>query len=469
MPRPDTKTTVLFARNALLAEGWASDVRMEWGPDGKISSLLVGQETPSSANGSVMVRDLVLPAPANLHSHTFQRAMAGMAETPGKDKTDTFWTWRSMMYRFVDLLTPDDIQAIAALAFMEMLEAGFAAVAEFHYLHHNPDGTPYAAIAETASRIAAAARQTGIGLTLLPVLYQYAGCDRQPLAEGQLRFGNSLADFEKLHAESAAIVAGTLPVDCATGVAPHSLRAVDRKGIELATRLAGRSPVHMHIAEQQDEVRDVRARYGQTPVRWLLDHFDVNRQWCLIHCTHMSQEETRRLAARGATAGLCPRTEANLGDGTFPAQPFVQHRGNWGIGTDSNISISLFGELEMLEYSQRLHREQRTVIARFPRSNGATLFAAACKGGSRATGRGTGHIKTGAPADLMALGTDSYQLENVRGDQVLDRLIFAGPEHNPISDVWSAGRHMVREGRHIRHAEIVRAYRKTLQRIMQQL
>jgi formimidoylglutamate deiminase len=337
----------IWAEQALVADDWISNVLVEIGADGRIASVTDGAPAQGTRVGAL------LPAPVNLHSHAFQRAMAGMTERRGPSGQDSFWTWRALMFRFLEGMTPEDIEAVAAFVQMEMLEAGYAAVAEFHYVHHQPDGTPYADIGELSARIAAASDQSGIGLTLLPVLYQQAGCAGEPLSGGQLRFGNSIDQYVNLHARAREIVA-TLPADAGTGVAAHSLRAVSRDGLGACVELAPDDPHHMHQAEQTGEVDEVLAVHGKRPVDWLLDTHDVDSRWCLVHATQMTKEETIRLARTGAVAGLCPITEANLGDGVFNGVTYLDEGGRFGIGSDSNIRVSLCEELRMLEYSQRL-------------------------------------------------------------------------------------------------------------------
>ena len=291
------------AAHALLPTGWARDIELSVARDGRIAAI-GPQQQPDPEH----VVPLLLPAPVNLHSHTFQRAMAGLTETRGPDPRDSFWSWRKLMYRFLEHLTPDHVEAIAAQAFVEMAEAGYGAVAEFHYLHHGPGGQAYDNPGEMAARIAAAAQEVGIGLTLLPVLYQHGGCDRRALAGGQLRFGTNLDPFAELFQASAASVAAG-PADWRIGVAPHSLRAVDADGLDLAETLSGAGPIHIHVAEQQAEVDEVEAHMGARPVAWMLDRRDVSERWCLIHCTQMTADETTALAASGAVAGPDHRTE----------------------------------------------------------------------------------------------------------------------------------------------------------------
>lgn len=447
---------IIWAKQALLAEGWASRVRIEIAADGRIADIRTG--TPPEGE----THAILLPAPANLHSHAFQRAMAGLTERRGPNPRDTFWTWRQLMFRFLDRLTPDDIEAIAAFVQMEMLEAGYACNVEFHYLHHHPGGLPYDNLAETSARIAAAAQTTGIGLTLLPVLYQYGGCDRRPLGAGQIRFGNDTDRFVHLF-EAAAETLAPLPADTALGVAPHSLRAVSPEGLRTAIEL-GKGPIHMHLAEQIAEIEEVEAAWGARPVRWLLAHAPVDARWCLIHCTQMEPDETLALAATGAVAGLCPITESSLGDGIFDGVRWLGAGGRFGIGSDSNIRIALSEELRTLDYSQRLRDRSRAALARADASTGRVLFEGAARGGAQAAGRESGCIAPGLWADLLALDGAAVDLADKTGDTILDAWIFAGDDRM-VLDVWAAGRHLVRGGRHIAHEAIARRYVETLHRL----
>jgi len=431
----------LWSPRALLPDGWADDVRLEIDPAGRIISVTAGAPMAGTRAG------ILLPAPSNAHSHSFQRAMAGLTERRGPDPRDSFWTWRRLMYRFLDALGPAQVEAIAALVQMEMLEAGFAANVEFHYLHHQPDGSPYDQPAEMAQRIAAAAAHSGIGLTLLPVHYQYAGCDRAPLGPGQRRFGTDLDSFARLVEDSRRAL-GDLPPDAALGIAPHSLRAIDPAHLGALHTLADGGPFHMHLAEQPGEVAEVHAAWGARPVEWLLAHADPDAAWCLIHCTQMQPHETTALARTGAIAGLCPVTEASLGDGMFDGVRWFDAGGRIAIGSDSNIRISLAGELRQLEYSQRLRDHTRAALATPAASTGRRLFEAACSGGAQAAGRRGGAIAVGQWADLISLDPAHIDLAGREGDTILDSFIFAGGR-DMITDVWSAGRHMVQGGRHI--------------------
>ncbi|OCW56500.1 formimidoylglutamate deiminase [Hoeflea olei] len=452
---------VIWAKSALLQDGWAENVRIAVGADGRIAEVSQG----AAAEGHRS--DILLPAPVNIHSHAFQRAMAGMTERRGPDPRDTFWTWRQLMFRFLDRLTPDDVEAIAAFVQMEMLEAGYATNAEFHYLHHQPGGVPYDDLAEMSGRIAAAAAHTGIGLTLLPVHYQYGGCDHRPLGPGQIRFGNDFDRFARLH-EAARQHLALLPADTGLGVAPHSLRAVDPADLARARSLVPGGPFHMHLAEQTAEVEEVEAAYGRRPVQWVLDQIAPDASCCFIHCTQMQPHETEALAPSGAVAGLCPITESSLGDGIFDGVRWMESGGAIAIGSDSNIRISLSEELRTLDYSQRLRDGSRAALATPDKSTGRRLFDAACAGGAQAAGRNCGAIEVGRYADLLALDGAAIDLEDRKGDDILDSYIFAGDDRM-VADVWSAGRHLVRGGRHIKADAIARRYRETMRSLRNQL
>ncbi len=458
--KPQERTaplTRIWAEQALTASGWADAVAIDIGEDGKIASLAEGAAPDGLRVG------VLLPAPANIHSHAFQRAMAGMTEARGPDPKDSFWTWRKLMYGFLAHLGPDDVEAIAALVLMEMLEAGYACVAEFHYLHHQPGGAPYDNVAELSTRIAAAANETGIGLTLLPVLYEQGGCDGRPLEGGQLRFGNTPDRFAKLREAASAALAG-LPRDAVIGAAAHSLRAVSPESLTRCAELAKDSPFHIHIAEQTAEVDEVAAARGKRPVEWLLENHDVNERWCMIHATQMKPHETEALAKSGAVAGLCPITEANLGDGIFDGARYLEHGGRFGIGSDSNIRIALAEELRLLEYSQRLRDVARAVLATRTASTGRVLFEGAARGSAQAAGRNSGALETGRLADLVALDSTAIDLAGKKGDSLLDSYIFAVGDRL-VTDVWSAGRHMVQGGRHIKRDAILAHYHKQVAKL----
>ena len=446
----------LFFDAALMPDGWANDVCIEIA-DGMISGVVVG-----AARGTTPWSGAVaLPALANLHSHAFQRGMAGLAEIRGP-AGDDFWSWRQVMYRFLGALTPDDIEAVSAYAFMEMLEGGFASVAEFHYLHHAINGQRYANPAEHCERIAAAAQTSGIGLTLLPVFYAHSGFAGKAPTEGQRRFVNDLDGF-------ADIVAGACRIlgNANVGIAPHSLRAVDT--VELAALLAAypTGPFHIHIAEQMAEVDACVAWSGLRPVEWLFENAKIDARWCLVHATHVTEDECEAIARSGAVAGLCPITEANLGDGIFDAQTLLRVGGVYGIGSDSNVEISAAGELRLLEYSQRLGLRQRNVFATSEgASSGACLYGAALAGGAQALGRNAGAFARGQRADIVVLDTSAPAMAVASGDRWLDTYIF-NLGSRAIDSVYSSGVKLVEGGQHVRRTAIARNFHATIARLTQ--
>ena len=450
-------TAYAFDR-VLTPEGWLAPGTVEVGADGRISGIEAGE-------AGERIGGIALPGMPNLHSHAFQRAMAGLTERAGPGE-DSFWTWRDVMYGFVDRLGPDDAEAIAAQLYCEMLKAGYTGVAEFHYLHHAPDGNPYGDLAEMAERVTAAAGRTGIALTLLPVLYNAGGFGGAPIGGAQRRFENDAERLLRI-VETMRQRHGADP-GFRVGLAPHSLRAAGPES--LAEALAGLdsmdsdAPIHIHVAEQTREVEDCVAWSGRRPVEWLLDAHDVGSRWCLVHATHMTPDETRALAATGAVAGLCPTTEANLGDGLFPLGAYLEAGGRLGIGSDSHVSVSPVEELRWLEYGQRLTSRRRNIAALPRRSTGARLHAAALEGGVQATAREAGAIEAGRAADIVTLDASHPLLAGKTGDAILDTWVFAG-NANLVRDVMVGGRWIVRNGRHPEEEAIERAFVRTMERL----
>lgn len=452
--------TTFFAEHALLPDGWGSNVRVGIDAAGRINAV---DPDSQPGTGDIMLKSrLLLPAPCNLHSHAFQRAMAGMTEYRSA-RHDDFWSWRKLMYRFLDVLTPDHIEAVAALVQVEMLEAGYAAVGEFHYVHHQPGGVSYDNIAELSERIFAASKVTGIGLTHLPVLYSYGGAAQAPLIGGQLRFGCDPERFARLH-EAAKSAMSALDDDSAIGVAPHSMRAMDPACLKTIAADYADGPVHIHAAEQVREVEDVQAWLGARPVEWLLNEAGVDKRWCLIHSTQMNEQETVGLANSGAVAGLCPITEGNLGDGIFNGSQYLASAGHFGVGSDSNIKISVSEELRQLEYSQRLQHKARNIMTSGENSTGDVLYRKILAGGARAMQRDNGALATGKLADMVAIDTDHIALCGLSGSQLIDGWIFAADD-SVVTDVWSAGRHCVQNGRHRQRDSVESRYRSTLKEL----
>jgi formimidoylglutamate deiminase len=448
----------LFFDEALLPEGWARDVRIAV-EGGLVVSVTSGGEV---APGDERHR-IGLPGISNLHSHAFQRGMAGLAESRGA-AADSFWTWRDVMYRFAGCMTPDDIEVVTAQAYVEMLEAGFTRVGEFHYIHHDVSGAPYGNLGELAERVAAASHAVGIGLTLLPVFYAHAGFGGTPPGEGQRRFINDLDRFSRLMEASRQAVAGQQ--GALVGVAPHSLRAVTPDELEAVVALAGACPIHIHIAEQIGEVDECIAWSRQRPLQWLFDHAPVDRRWCLVHATHATGTEIRALADSGAVAGLCPVTEANLGDGTFNAPEFIERGGVFGVGTDSNVLIGLADELRQLEYSQRVALKARNVMASdITASTGRALFERALQGGSQALGLTKTGIVEGAFADIVSLNADDVALAGRSGDAILDSWIF-GAGRQLVDCVWARGRKVVENGQNYRRELTAQRFRRTIERLL---
>ena len=445
----------LWFERALLPEGWAHDVRIE------IADGLVASVTPDAVPGDAERHRLGLPGLPNLHSHTFQRGMAGLTERRG-ETADSFWTWRETMYRFVDRIGPEEVEALAAQAFVEMLESGFTRVGEFHYLHHSPDGSPYGDLAELGERIAAATATAGIGLTLLPVFYRHGNFGEVPASHGQRRFLNDPGRFALLY-EASARALSDLP-DAVLGVAPHSLRAATPDEIRWLAALTD-GPVHIHAAEQTREVEDCLAATGARPIELLLDRVGIDGRWCVVHATHMNEAETAGLARSGAVAGLCPITESSLGDGIFPADRYMAAGGRFGIGSDSNVLIDAAEELRSLEYSQRLALRGRAVLAGAAgASTGRSLFDGALAGGARALGVPAG-LAVGRPADLVSLDLDHPSLAGRSDDRVLDSWIFAG-SRRMVDRVWRRGDLAVSGGRHRARDEVAARYRAALDRIL---
>jgi formimidoylglutamate deiminase len=453
----------LHASDALLPSGWAKDVLIEWDDAGLISRVAVGLPRPA---GATAVAGLVIPGMPNVHSHSFQRAMAGLAEFRGHP-TDDFWTWREQMYRLVRLLEPEDIEAISAHLYIEMLKHGYTTVAEFHYMHNDRDGKPYADRAELAHSIVGAASAAGIGLTILPVLYAHGGFGHKPLSPAQRRFrGDPAAIVEILR----GIADFHLPAPLLRlGVAPHSARAVDAllltEMVDAASRLDPTMPIHMHVSEQTGEVAECLATHGVTPLQWIADLVAIDKRWCFIHSTHLTALEMRRLAASGAAIGLCPTTEANLGDGIFDFVPWFESRAPWGIGGDSHVCVSPLEELRQLEYSQRLRMRVRVVASEESSPDvAANLWSAAAAGGAQAVGHPVGAIAPGLRADLVILDNTDVDFEGLAAPARLGVAVFSG-NSNRVRDVYVAGRVVVDEGRHGAEDEARAAFRRALGRL----
>jgi formimidoylglutamate deiminase len=444
----------LFARHALLPDGWQRDVLLEWDAHGDLTRVDAQAAPPLG----VPRADYVLPGMVNLHSHAFQRALGGLTERAGEGP-DSFWTWRDLMYRFAARITPEQIEAIAAQLFAECLRHGYTSLCEFHYLQRGPDGETYARPAETAERVASAGHATGMGLTMLPVLYSHAGFGEQPLRPEQRRFRTDVDDVLGIVEALQPLRGGQLEV----GAAPHSLRAATIDQVRtLASSLPAGRPLHIHIAEQQAEVEQSIAFVKRSPVEYLMEQVDIDERWCLVHATHLNDEEVQAIARSGAVAGLCPSTEANLGDGLFPLQPFIEAGGRFGIGSDSHVSQSPVEELRWLEYGQRLlHQRRNIAFTREQRDIGQYLWQTALRGGAHAAGRKVGALAEGLRADLLVLDGSHPNLDGVHEADVLGRFLFCGND-NLVRDVLCGGRWVVQGGRHVAQEAIAQRYRQAL-------
>ena len=441
--------TSLFARKALLPDGWADDVLLRI-RDGLIDDVTPG-ETPGEAS---VVTGCIIPGLCNAHSHAFQRALAGRTEERSPAGHDSFWTWRERMYELAAMLDPGLLHAIARQAYTEMLLCGYTTVAEFHYLHRDSAAT--SAGMQMFDALATAASETGIRLTYVPVLYERAGF-HAPQPEGpQKLFAMPLEQFLAHHEEASGRRSERLSV----GIGAHSLRAVSAPSLQ-AIAEAGRNaggPIHLHIAEQQREVDQCLAAYQRRPVRWLLENLGVDEQWCLVHATHMDADETKSLAGSGAVVCVCPSTEANLGDGLFPLADYLAHGGRLAIGSDSHISINPFEELRWLEYGQRLVTQTRNVTSFRSPHVGRELFERAVEGGAQASGQATAGLRRAAPADLVALYDDDPMLAGHGDESRLDALVFSG-YRLPIEGVMVHGEWLVADGEHTSGAATRDAFR----------
>ena len=452
----------IFAKKALLPNGWSNNVIIEIDQSGLISNVTENNNHKVDAD---LNEEIILPAMNNLHSHSFQRAMAGLTEARSPQGNDNFWSWRSLMYQFLDVLTPEEIFSITLFSQMEMLQSGYVGVGEFHYLHNQIGGTKYDNIAELSEKVLEASAESGISICLLPVVYERGGCDNRELEGGQLRFHNNFDTFEELYNQIKVFLSKN--ENFSLGVAAHSLRAVKNETLNKIIDLTN-GPIHIHAAEQVKEVEEIKSFYKMPPVEFLIENFDINKRWCLIHCTQMSELETELLSKSGAVAGLCPVTEANLGDGIFNGFQYNERKGFYGIGTDSNINISLTEELKTYEYSQRLLNKKRAVISNQKKSTGRKLFDDCLEGGARALQINNGKIQKGFNADLISLPNTNNELDGLEDDKILDYWIFSSRE-NDVQKLWNKGKCLVENGKHFNFDDIQSNYRKTIKNLQEKL
>ena len=444
-------TRQLFAKDALLPTGWAQNIHLTWNDEGVIESVFTGVDAKAINTLSVPhAKGPLLPGMPNLHSHAFQRGFAGLTEFKNQSQ-DSFWSWRTQMYQFALQISPAQMLAIAKFLYIEMLQAGYTSVCEFHYLHHDTDGKAYANAATMAQCLLQAAQETGIHITLLPVLYQHSGFDGQAPLKEQKRFLHSNKAMQKLLEQLNPICQAQ---DAVLGLAPHSLRAVTLESLKEALdglhSLNAAAPIHIHIAEQMAEVNACLAWSGKRPVELLLHHFELNSKWCLVHATHLSPSEIKQLATSQAVAGICPSTECNLGDGIFNMPAWLEHDGVWGIGSDSHVCVNAAEELMLLEYSQRLHLQQRNVIKNQQQPDVASaMMLAAVKGGAQASGRNIKGLAVGQSADFVVLDAEHFATACLpQAPQQLASHIFASHRSNAIESVWVKGHRLVHNGQH---------------------
>lgn len=452
----------LFAEKILLSTGWATNQTLTI-KNGIITDIYNGKLAEIE-----MTKGVVIPGMINCHSHAFQRAFAGFSEQ-GSEGQDSFWTWRAVMYKFLDQLTVEDAGVIATQLYIEMLKMGYTRVAEFHYLHHKINGENYTPLASMAEVIFKAATTSGIGLTLLPVLYRFSGFGELDPNDGQKRFINSTEQFNQLVSDCFSLSENY--VNTNVGLAPHSLRAVDKISLLSAVRhvknLNAKAPVHVHISEQQKEVDDCIAYHGKRPIEWLLENVELDQHWCLIHATHISKKERKGIIESGAIAGICPTTEANLGDGVFPTTEFLQEQGTFAIGSDSHISVNPIEELRWLEYAQRLIKQQRAILANKKQpSVGQNLWQRAAKGGAQSTDSNSGELAIGKQADLLVLAEDKARLFAYSDQHFLDSLIFAS-QQNPVQDVMVNGVWVIKNGQHERQENSEEQFKELLTKLTQ--
>lgn len=448
---------IIFSK-AYISSGWADNVYMEINENGLIHKII-----PNHRNDSAkLINGYALPGINNIHSHAFQRAMAGLAEYT-VSVSDSFWTWRDLMYRFAERITVNDLKIIAAQLYMEMLKAGYVTVSEFHYLHRDNDQDAR----RMSYSIFEAANDTGIGLCHLPVLYMHSGFGGAPLTEKQIRFGFEAENYLKLRENLTSDLKNNLNQH--VGMAFHSLRAVSETAIKECLADSKDGPIHIHIAEQIKEVEDCLKWSGKRPVEWLYNNINIDDKWCLIHATHLTEAEIKMVSDSGAVVGLCPTTEANLGDGIFPLQQYFSSGGEIAIGSDSHISVSVIEELRLLEYSQRLKYQRRNIAANDRQIHtGTNLLIQCLKGGAKASGFNNGSLEIGKRADIIVIDDKSPLLTGTPDQNIIDRFIFNG-NVNPVKHVFVAGDHVISNYKHKKESDITEEFVRTMNRFKKYL
>jgi len=449
----------IYAKKILLTTGWTSDVTLD------IENGVIADISNEKVAGAMVVEQPIVPGMVNLHSHSFQKAFVGLTEFKASQQ-DSFWSWRDAMYRLLQKVTPDDLKVISEYLYGEMLRHGYTSCAEFHYLHNQANGVPYDDPAACSHAIIQGAKASGILLRHCPVFYHYSGFGKKTHESGQKPFFNTVESFQRLLEVLQKDYQNDSQVEF--GVAPHSLRAVSKQQLHELLDWWKSGPFHIHIAEQEKEVNECVSYYGKRPVEFLLQQGDIGEQWCFVHATHLTASETRDLAKSGVVAGLCPETEANLGDGIFPAIDYLSHSGRWGIGSDSHICISPWRELRTLEYSQRFLHRQRNLLAQSELPHvGRYLWETAAYNGSQVVHQQTGKLAIGQRADFITLNTELPELTGRDDDFLLDSAIFACND-NPVRDVMVAGQWRVQQGELLNQQDSAQKYRQVLKRLLEQ-
>lgn len=448
---------------AWLPDGWHRNVVISVDPVGDIVDIATGDAVTTAR----LINGAAIAGMPNVHSHAFQRAMAGLAEQRSSSD-DSFWTWREMMYEHASQMTPECLNAIAAQLYADMLKAGYTAVCEFHYLHshgpHGEDGQSLETRLAMCQALIDAAATAGIGMTLLPTLYQTSDFGAVPPTARQRQFTMETRHY--LDLLGALHQSPQRSAQLEVGLALHSLRAVPPEALRtVLDAQRDYATIHIHIAEQEREVLACQQQFGQRPIEWLLEHAGPDPRWCLVHATHATAAELAGVAAAGAVVALCPTTEANLGDGSFPMETLLAAGGDFAIGSDSHISLSPIEELRWLEYQARLARRQRNVLVARERSGGSMLWRTACDAGARVTGRSVGALAVGKRADIVVLDLSSPLFAGRSDTAIIDTFVFAGDSES-VRDVMVGGRWLVQDRRHFAETAIAAGYRRAVQKLL---
>jgi len=447
---------------ALLTEnGWVENAVVQLNREGMVQSVSSDEKVDAE-----YVDGFALPGFQNAHSHAFQYAMAGLAELhTGTGVPDDFWSWRNAMYSLALQLSPDQMEAVATMLYAEMLRHGYTAVAEFHYVHHDPEGKPYGNLAELGERLVAAAQKTGIQLTLVPMFYQMGGFGMEPEAKQRRFISPTLDDYLNLLESSSKAVSKYSQANLGMGV--HSLRAVKGEDIVLLSeKFRNDRPFHIHVAEQKKEITDSLAFYGHRPVEWLLQNVNVTDNYHLVHATHLSDAEVAGIAKAGAHVVLCPSTEGNLGDGLFRFHDFKALGGKWSIGTDSHVGLNPLEELRVLDYGQRLITHKRNTF--FEEGKGDSGFNAiqkAFQSGKKAMGKeGQTFFKEGNSFDAVIYDAKAPLLAASGVQNLCNTIVYSCDVSHQLGTMVK-GEWVIKEGLHSQQDTIQKDFVKALKAV----